>query len=645
MATDAQPHNNRLKRSILLMLVLWSIPGTHPDTCLAYVYPEHRRIAAISIQDLNREHRALLERLWSSARTGFETRMSPSPVDTAYGSSSTWIDLAAWPAISGDHSCSAHELLSTVTERNWIFDVHRVAAVLEQKLGEAGSEKFKRTNALRNSDLRLLSVDPSYATRAGANSVHFLLPRPTPDASLTVYLAECLRDGVSLNAIGVYARHHHRALEKARRLAMGNSSGEGYNALVRAMLADECFGIHFLEDAFASGHVAGSWGGAALRKGTHDYYNENGIAVTSWRGDAFVVMGDAWMREEDAARAARIVRTSFEQLLDACSGVETGVAPTEAHPADQNVDTLNVCTNDILPWDAMTAHDLGLIERIIQDTPIPGLDAGVGELPRFRAELGPFIGVSTAIRSNWHRGGFLTSQSDPGYTAGIEIALRFGIGLDGVMNESGDGLMFLDLGLLRDAASSLKIDGSSELQEFGAITSAIPSRAAYFARLRMPFWLLPFDLLLAAPVLAFADYEAFTKMGIVAANGGLLGWQSGLATSFGRFQIILGREVGVSFYGTDTEGNRVLAYPEGQAGQALTLLDIRSVQLTFPVLDYRNFRTFSRNQSSGLHIQLYAGVDIPTRVRVVEPAGGAAPPSGPIWIVGIRASLDWRYYF
>jgi hypothetical protein len=214
-----------------------------------------------------------------------------------------------------------------------------------------------------------------------------------------------------------------------------------------------------------------------------------------------------------------------------------------------------------------------------------------------------------------------------------------------VMNESGDGLMFLDLGLLRDAASSLKIDGSSELQEFGAISSAIPSRAAYFARLRMPFWLLPFDLLLAAPVLAFADYEAFTKMGIVAANGGLLGWQSGLATSFGRFQIILGREVGISFYGTDTEGNRVLAYPEGQAGQALTLLDIRSVQLTFPVLDYRNFRTFSRNQSSGLHIQLYAGVDIPARVRVVVPAGGAAPPSGPIWIVGIRASLDWRYYF
>ena len=405
------------------------------------------------------------------------------------------------------------------------------------------------------------------------------------------------------------------------------------------------FAIHFLEDMFASGHVAGSWGSAALRKGTHDYYNENGIAVTTWRGDAFVIMGDAWMRDQDATRAARVVRTSFEQLLDACSGVETGVASTEAHPADQSVDTLNVCTNDLLPGDAMTAHDLALIERIVLDTPIPGLDAGVGELPRFRSELGPFVGVSTAIRSNWHRGGFLTSQSDPGYSAGIEIAFRFGVGLDGVMNESGDGLMFLDLGLLRDGASSLKIAGESELQEFGAITAAIPSRAAYFARLRMPFWLLPFDLLLAAPVLAFTSSETFTKMGIVAANGGLLGWESGVATSFGRFQIILGREVCVSFYGTDTEGNRVLAYPEGVAGQALTLLDIRSVQLTFPILDYRNFRTFSRNQSSGLHIQLYAGVDIPGKVRVIEPVGGAAPPSRPVWLVGIRASLDWRYYF
>jgi hypothetical protein len=286
-----------------------------------------------------------------------------------------------------------------------------------------------------------------------------------------------------------------------------------------------------------------------------------------------------------------------------------------------------------------------LIERIIEDTPIPGLDAGVGELPRFRSELGPFIGASTAIRTNRYRGGFLKSQSDVGYTSGIEIAVRFGVGLEGVMNESGDGLMFLDLGLLRDAASSLKIAGNSELQEFGAITSAIPSRAAYFARLRMPFWLLPFDLLIAAPVLAFADYEAFTKMGIVAANGGLLGWESGFATSFGRFQLILGRELCVSFYGRDKEGNRVLAHPEGFEGQALTLLDIRSIQLTFPILDYRNFRTFSRNQSSGLHIQIYAGVDIPERIGVIVPVGGSAPPSGPIWLVGIRASLDWRYYF
>jgi hypothetical protein len=57
VATDARPHNSdRLKRSILLTLLVWSIPGTHRDTCFAYVYPEHRRIAAISIRDLNREH-------------------------------------------------------------------------------------------------------------------------------------------------------------------------------------------------------------------------------------------------------------------------------------------------------------------------------------------------------------------------------------------------------------------------------------------------------------------------------------------------------------------------------------------------------------------------------------------------------------
>jgi hypothetical protein len=37
-------------------------------------------------------------------------------------------------------------------------------------------------------------------------------------------------------------------------------------------------------------------------------------------------------------------------------------------------------------------------------------------------------------------------------------------------------------------------------------------------------------------------------MEVGAANGGLIPWQAGVATRFGRFQFVLGREVGLSFY-------------------------------------------------------------------------------------------------
>ena len=53
------------------------------------------------------------------------------------------------------------------------------------------------------------------------------------------------------------------------------------------MLADEAFALHFLEDGFSAGHVAGIWGNAALRKGTHDYYDEHGLEVTMCEKNTF----------------------------------------------------------------------------------------------------------------------------------------------------------------------------------------------------------------------------------------------------------------------------------------------------------------------------------------------------------------------
>jgi hypothetical protein len=76
------------------------------------------------------------------------------------------------------------------------------------------------------------------------------------------------------------------------------------------------------------------------------------------------------------------------------------------------------------------------------------------------------------------------------------------------------------------------------------------------ARLRMPFYLLPGDLLFLAPL--------FRRAGTIRGHGRrgserwVDSWQSGLATKVGRFQLVLGRELGVTFYGLSGD-DRVLA--------------------------------------------------------------------------------------
>ena len=149
---------------------------------------------------------------------------------------------------------------------------------------------------------------------------HFLLARPDVDTDAREYLTACLKEGAELNALGAYSWFHISALSKAVRYATENLTSEEKSALILSALADEAFALHFLEDVFASGHTAGTWGNASQRKGTHDYYNEHGLEVVTWDGQRMILMGDAYMRPQDAEVAAIRVAMSLEELLDAASG-------------------------------------------------------------------------------------------------------------------------------------------------------------------------------------------------------------------------------------------------------------------------------------------------------------------------------------
>jgi hypothetical protein len=598
-----------------------------PVTALAWVYSEHRDITVLAVQRLEPAPRALLEKLWSEARAGHEVRLCAQLADTTQGPNPTCIDYAAWPAIAGDHSCSARDMLSNVLDTPWILDVAQISARLKRRLAGA-TRRDQRINAVRDSDIALQRADLDYATRAGSNNVHFLLARSDVDMAPEAYARLALGLGAELNAMGAYVWYHLRALAQAARLARGDLAPAVRAQVALAALADEAFALHFLEDSFAAGHMAGTWGNTAVRKGTHDYYNERGVEMVTWAGRRFVAQGDAYMGPQDAVRAATAVRDSLAQLIGALDGkVDTDAAADAFEETEP--DAFDVCQQSRFPAAGGTVADIRALVPIIEQTPVPALGPGIGELPRFHAELGPFVGVSAAARGATLAGGFGSTQTGASTTGGLEAAVRVGLGLEGVLNESGDGLVFAEVGLRQDAST------------LGAAT--LPGRTALTARLRVPFWLLPGDLLLATPVLAFSSPQTLQKMAVQAANGGLIPWQAGIATPIGRFQFVLGREVGLSFYRSRRD-DPVLIQTPGVEPINATLVAIRSLQVELPILEYRPFRTFSLNQSSSLVIQLYTGFDTPIRSSVVFPEGAPKPHLRTIGLGGIRVVFDWRYY-
>ncbi|MBT8387443.1 MAG: hypothetical protein KJO12_08540 [Ignavibacteria bacterium] len=606
----------------------------------AWIYPEHRDIALFAIQNLSPEYRLILDKLWAEARTGYEERLTTAVIDATQSIEPTQLDFASWPAISGDHSCSPENMLYNVLQTDWVLKVADIAAQLKIDLLES-ENRHEHINALRDSDIKLQRVDPEYATRAGSNNVHFLLARPDADTKVRDYLIACLTEGAELNALGAYTWFHVSALLKASKYFSESLSDDERNALILSALADEAFALHFLQDSFAAGHTAGTWGDASQRKGTHDYYNEKGLEITTWDGRRMILTGDAFMREYDADIAAIAIKLSIEQLLDAASGKNTFNYQYSSELISALPDSFNVCKNNYMPPRKIDPNIIDPCAEILITTPIPGLATGLGELPRFRTELGMFIGAISALRGNTVSGGFGTTQNTPGALGGLDAGIRFGLGLEGVMHGGGDGLVFLDVGWRQDGASTMKFGNSPVLDEGSQFTAGIPGRDAFSFRFRMPFWLLPLDLLITAPILLFAP-DTYAGMAVTAGLGGLIPWQAGIETGIGRIQFILGREIGVTLYGRGKQKDAILI---PIANNETALVNFKSTQLDFPVVEYRPFRTFSLEQSSSLVIQLNFGVDIPHSSSVVLPEGIETPELSPVWYIGLRTAFDWRYYF
>ncbi|MCA6078949.1 hypothetical protein [Fulvivirga sedimenti] len=619
---------------ICLVLIVFTLPGV----VSAWVYPEHRQITAMAIQQLSPDQKRILESIWAQVRIGHENRLSVFLVNPEYGLDTEVLDLASWPAIAGDHSCSPVQMMDIILLSDWILKVDHIAERLRIDLAKA-KRPDQTVNAIRNSDIRLQRADLDYATRAGTNNVHFLLERNSVNEGLDQYFMRSLQEGAPLNAIGAYAYYHTKALETLALSKRTDLSQEQKSAFLLAALANEAFAIHFIEDVYAAGHVVGSWGSLAERKGTHDHYNEAGLEAETWSNRGLVLTGDAYMRPEDAAVVAKAVQTSLEQFCSAMVS-ETGDTLQPSNVSEISPDTFDVCANDNMP---KTEFDMELLNAVLMGTPKPGLSEGLGQLERFRAELGPFIGASSSVETSSLNGGFGVDQNEKALIGSIEANLVFGLGLDGVMNKAGDGLAFIQFGWRQDSPTTSQFTDPNRSVTRSSVTSTIPGRSAYNVRVRLPFWLIPGDLILVAPILSWASPKTLQRMAVTAGNGGLIPWQSGISTPIGRFQFVLGREVGVSFYGIGRI-DESLVIPNSNFSST-SFVTYRSTKWDFPFLEYQPTRTFSNTQSAILKFQFSIGVDIPSKVKTITSESAEDIVLKNVWYLAIRLGFQWRRYF
>ena len=630
------------KASAALLLAAGLVAGQ----AMAWVYPEHRNIAGKAIDGLDPTRKAALERLWAEARKGHEDRLCESPWAGDQGKKPGCIDLAAFPALAGDHSCSADGMLKTVLETKWVMDVAAVTAVLDQGLAKA-KNKHEAQNRLTWSNLELQRKDPEYATRAGSNNAHFLLTRDTDD--VTEFLKTSIRKDAELNGLGVWARYHIAAMRLVDELEAGRVPAEKRPEVARTALAAEAFGDHFLEDSFAAGHVTGTWGDVATRLGTHDYYNQTGFDAVTWSGRPILMFGDANMKPADLERAAAAVRESFEQVLDAASPGWDRAAEADAISFDwaKSVPAFDVCKLMRMPL--ATAVPTSFVvdaAKILRETPKPGRKPPEGAMPRFRSEIGPFLGLAAGISGGGASGGFESTDSPSRAVGTMDIAGRVGIGLEALLGEAGDGQIFLQAGVLQEIGTK---DTCAEPCSGAGLVANLalrtPARKAIATRIRLPFWLIPGDLILAAPILVPFAPKTYEKMAMTAANGGVIPWQAGLSTFLGRIQFVLGREVGVSFFGYSGGEDQLFVSAPGPSGTEFRAISLRSIRVDLPIVEVRPFRSFATTQAAAVLIQVGASFDKATKVTVEAPVGAPEPDLKTVSSVYLRLAFDWRQYF
>ncbi len=289
----------------------------------AWLLPEHAEITRKALEDdvpvpLRDEIMQVVRAARLDAAHGrlplcdTDTPLRLLPYDDMVGGAPTvtCIPYNALSAIAADHSLQPNELIALMTEiearpllrphavasmvvgtaeiewQHFLSDAPRTetrklmmhldsahAPIAASEQADPGS--YARRTFTRDLDMRLQLVDHLYVSRAAGSKAHF------QDAaqSLGVLLANAVAGDLN-NALAQAMAHHVRSIELAAR-ARGYRSAWGDARRTEALL-EHAFALHFIQDAFAAGHMGTehAMDDVRGRLRRHDFLNRNGIGAT-----------------------------------------------------------------------------------------------------------------------------------------------------------------------------------------------------------------------------------------------------------------------------------------------------------------------------------------------------------------------------
>jgi hypothetical protein len=500
------------------------------------------------------------------------------------------VDLPMLAALGGDHSCSERDLDATL-RTSWVTPLVQMFIKNYEAIRATPAISPQRVNLWHESHLLAQGLDSKYLFRATTS--HFLLGRrwmrdtqgkPVPE-SVNQYVKRVSQGGAAINAIGAYVNYHARAL-RAASAARCTADACADPGAARDTLLLEAIALHFLEDSFASGHIAGvpSDESDAARIGTHDYYCEHGLSAQPWRGEPYPAFGDAHLRAEDKLATREGVGRSLSQVAAVLAGGQTPCEETQA---------LDVCADTTVPAtsDACVAFMVAVVEVVpappLTPTPVAPARNDIGAFVRFA--VGADGGLGLTARST------VAAHGSPRVapTWGVNADVGIGLSLAGVTTGWSDAVVALEGGLAGVAGQRTDFCLTCE----NAGQQPLDTRLGEEIRLRMPFEFVPGDFpLVALAYLVFREPSIYTRL-VEAANGGFYGrWQRIWTFPNGMgIQFVAGREAAYAGYNL----SRALA-----ASGGLSSTFYHSDSWTFPLVDWLWTRHYAESFGAQLKMRL-----------------------------------------